>query len=85
MWSFVAVGYLMAAYFYNDYAPPYAGIANTVLSYICLSCVDFIGDRAGTFGYALLVFAPINAVIYGAVGFGLGRLLFPRARSRKGF
>ena len=71
---FGAAGYLLAVSYYST-APLTWNFGRSLLWNMCLSCVSITGLHSGTLRLALFVLGPINAAIYGAVGFLAARLV----------
>ena len=73
---FGLLGFLLATWAYwIDFWPMTCDACRTLLWVACLGCVNIFALHHARVGLGVLVFAPLNALIYAAVGFLAGKLV----------
>jgi hypothetical protein len=72
---FGIVGYLVAIWYYSVGFAPLSSGAAELLRYSCLSCVNITALQGDRLRLAFLILGPINAALYAAAGFLIGKLL----------
>jgi hypothetical protein len=72
---FGAIGYLLTIWFYSSaFAPLTWSPIRQLVSHMCVACPNVTGLHSRVLRGAFLVLGPMNAVIYGAVGFLTARI-----------
>ncbi len=73
---FAAIGYLLTAWcFAFAFAPTTSEFGRRLLWHMCFSCMSVTGLHSYVLRGALLFLAPINAILYGLIGFLIGKFL----------
>ncbi len=72
---FGVVGYLVAIWYYTvAFAPLTWNFGRELLWFGCLSCLNITALPSARLRIALFELGPLNALIYAAIGFGVGKV-----------